>query len=84
MKDMQYKRFGADPCIYYKWTTANLIIWLPWIDDYMVWGHKSKVATEAKAFTDRFECDDVGKVKEYVGCKIERNEEERSFKFTQP
>ena len=31
----------------------------------------------------RFKCDDVGEVKEYIGCKLEKNEEERSFKFIQ-
>eukprot|EP00957_Ditylum_brightwellii_P110745 8445939-Ditylum_brightwellii.AAC.1 len=36
MKDIQYKRNGADPCIYYKWTTAGLIIWLSWINDCMI------------------------------------------------
>jgi hypothetical protein len=31
-----------------------------------------------------FDCKDVGFVKEYVGCKVEMNEEESSVKFTQP
>jgi hypothetical protein len=31
-----------------------------------------------------FECEDVGFVKEYVGCKVEMNEKERSVKFTKP
>ena len=43
---------------------------------------------EAKAhMMSHFECDDVGNVKEYVGCEIERNYDEVVFmwlKFTQP
>eukprot|EP00957_Ditylum_brightwellii_P091762 6987487-Ditylum_brightwellii.AAC.1 len=28
MKDMNYQRNGADPCLCFKWTAAGLIIWL--------------------------------------------------------
>eukprot|EP00957_Ditylum_brightwellii_P017546 1321705-Ditylum_brightwellii.AAC.2 len=45
--------------------------------------HKSKVPAESKEFKDRFGCNAIGKVKGYVGYKIERNEEDRHFKFTQ-
>ena len=31
-----------------------------------------------------FDCDDVGELKEYVGCKLEWNTERRAIKFTQP
>ena len=29
------KAFGsdADPCMYYKWDAAGLLVWLSWIDD---------------------------------------------------
>ena len=50
----------------------------------MCWGEESMVIKENKAFQERFDCDDVGEVKEYVGCKIDRNVEEGSMKFTQP
>lgn len=84
MKDMRYARNGADPCLYFKWTTFGLIIWLSWVDDCMVWGPKEVVPKENEEFMSRFDCDDVGEVREYVRCKIEKNEKERSFKFTQP
>ena len=50
----------------------------------MVWGLKSVVPEENKNFTRRFDCDDVGKVKEYVGCKIEMDVNSRSMKLVQP
>ena len=34
--------------------------------------------------TKRFDCDIVGNMDEYVGCKLERNWKERSIRFTQP
>lgn len=30
------------------------------------------------------DCEDVGELKEYFGCKIERNVEERWIKISQP
>ena len=35
-----------------------------------------------QAMMDRFECEDCGELKEYVGCKIDRDG--RELKFTQP
>ena len=32
----------------------------------------------------RFDCDDVGELKEYVGCTLDWNKEEKWLKFTQP
>ena len=33
---------------------------------------------------ERFECEDVGDIVEYVGCKIEIDREKQTLKFTQP
>ena len=84
MESMGYKRNGADPCMYFKWTITGLVIWLSWIDDCMVWGSKTVVPEESNKFTSRFDCDDVGEVNEYVGCKINIDRKERSITFTQP
>ena len=84
MKDMQNKRSGADPCLYFKWTVTGLVVWLSWIDDCMCWGAKSVVMKENEEFMRRFNCDDVGEVREYVGCKIDRDWKNGSMKFTQP
>ena len=34
--------------------------------------------------TDRFDCDVIGSMDEYVGCKVTYNKEERWIKLTQP
>jgi len=32
-RSMNFKHSSADPCLYYKWTTAEfLIVWLSWIN----------------------------------------------------
>ena len=33
---------------------------------------------------ERFECEDVGDIVEYVGCKIDIDREKQTLKFTQP
>eukprot|EP00957_Ditylum_brightwellii_P034962 2649868-Ditylum_brightwellii.AAC.1 len=63
---------------------AGLIIWLSWIDDGMVWGSRTEVPKESSKFTGRFDCDDVGEGKEYMGCKINMDKKERSITFTKP
>ena len=40
------------------------------------------VLKDNQEFMERFDCDDVGEVNEYVGCKIEQGN--GYFKFTQP
>ena len=47
-------------------------------------GPESVVPEGNKKFTSRFDCHDVGEVKEYVGCKIEMDVKNRSMKFVQP
>ena len=81
---MKYQRSGADPCMYFRWFDLGLVVWLSWIDDCMVWGPEELVKVAKNEFIQMFECDDVGDVDEYVGCKIVRNYDENSFKFTQP
>ena len=40
---------------------------------------------QAKAdMIQRFDCDVIGNMDKYVGCKLNRNHEQRSLKFTQP
>ena len=46
-------------------------------------GTKEDIATDEE-FQRQFDCDDVGPVEEYVGYRIERNEKDRSIRFTQP
>ena len=47
-------------------------------------GSKEGVKNAKKQTMERFECDDVGEMKEYIGCKVERNREDNSMKLTQP
>ena len=42
------------------------------------------MAKAREEILNKFECDDIGEVKEYLGCKIDRNLEDRQVRLTQP
>jgi hypothetical protein len=48
----------------------------------LVAGDKRAVEAVKEKMKSRFDCDDLGELNEYMGCKIDRNED--SLKFTQP
>ena len=66
LTDMRYSQSPADPCLYYFWTMKGLIIWLTWIDDCLIAGDTGGVELAKEQMKQRFDCDDVGKLREYV------------------
>jgi Reverse transcriptase (RNA-dependent DNA polymerase) len=68
-RSMGFKRSKADPCLYYAWTKFGLCMWISWVDDCLVVGTKEAVAIAKKQLMAKFECDEVGNMNEYVGCK---------------
>jgi hypothetical protein len=82
LNDMNFKRSAADPCLYYCWTMYGLVVWISWIDDCLVAVDKRSVEAAKEQLKSRFECDDLGELNEYMGCKIDRDED--YVKFTQP
>ena len=82
LDDMNYTQSKAEPCLYFCWTMTGLILWLTWIDDCLVAGNKQGVKAAKEQMKARFDCDDIGELTEYVGCKVECTED--YVKFTQP
>jgi len=83
--DIGFVRSAADPCLYYKQMGSDfsdMVIIISWIDDLLILGKKSHVETTRLDILRRFDCDDVGELNEYVGCKIDRTHER--IKVTQP
>ena len=80
---MEMERSNVDPCLYYKWTENGLALMVSWINDNLIVGNE-KVSEEMKAkLMARFDCSDEGKLKEFVGNKIDRTTD-GGLKFTQP
>ena len=83
-KAMHYVRSQADPCLYYRWSDDELILWISWVDDCLVVGSKHQVLKAKEEMKSLFDCDDIGELKEYVGCKIDYDSHSGTVKFTQP
>ena len=47
-------------------------------------GNKAGIENYKAEMMQRFDCDDVGELKEHVGCKLDWNKGEKWLKFTQP
>jgi hypothetical protein len=50
----------------------------------LVVGNKKAVDEAKQQRQERFDCNDVGELKEYVGCKVDVDRNERSVMLTQP
>ena len=84
IKTIGLKRSKADPCVYFQWTSNGLMLWSSWVDDLLSCGNKQDVENSREAIKEHFDLDEVGELKEYVGCKIEYNKQEKWMKLTQP
>ena len=84
MKLIQFLRNRADPCLYFAWTAFGLVIWLSWVDDFLVCGSEAGVLHSKEAMKEHFDCDDCGELTEYIGCKVDIDREQRTCKFSQP
>jgi Reverse transcriptase (RNA-dependent DNA polymerase) len=85
MKVLGMERNKTDPCLYYSWTEQwGLIIWLSWVDDLLVCGKKEGVLDFKKKMMEQWDCDEQGTLKEYIGCKIDRDIKNGWMKLTQP
>ncbi|KAL7563155.1 hypothetical protein ACA910_014434 [Epithemia clementina (nom. ined.)] len=84
MRAMGFLRNRADPCLYCAWTKWGLILWMSWIDDFVVCGSPEGVKQAKAAMQEQFECDDCGQLNEYIGCKVDLNRQQRFIKLTQP
>jgi hypothetical protein len=69
-KNIRLMRSTANPCLYYKWERGSLVIMISGIDDNMVLGPEDLVMQVKADLMKQFECDDCGKLEEYVGNKI--------------
>lgn len=81
MMELDMTRSTADPCLYFKWTEKGLVMIISWINDMLIISKETVALQTKKEFMTRFDCDDCGEIKEYVGCKVEWNGSE--LKFTQ-
>jgi hypothetical protein len=70
---MNFVRSKADRCLYFSWTANGLIVWVLWEDDCLVCVKEEGVLITKKQMTEQFDCDKIGNMNEYAGCKVGRN-----------
>jgi len=66
-RHMTFQRSKSDPCLFFKWTVHGLVLWVTWVDDCLVCGKKEAVLEAKQQLMARFDCDEVGELKEYIG-----------------
>jgi hypothetical protein len=81
---MEFKRSKADPCLFYKWTDAGLVLWVVIVDDCLGTGPTEELKKAKAELMQIFACDDQGEMTEYIGCKIDYNKNDRYMKILQP
>ena len=84
-RHMNMERNKIDPCVFFKWIPKNGVRFLAsWIDDLMNIGDSESVADLKNNLNNLFDCSDEGEMTDYIGCKIDRDRNDRSLKMTQP
>jgi Reverse transcriptase (RNA-dependent DNA polymerase) len=85
MDVLKLDRSVADYCLYYKWIGDKLFLSVSWVDDMIMASANLSIVEGIKnSLTQTFEIDDVGPMKEFVGCKIEYDRAAAQMSFTQP
>ena len=87
VKDRNYQRSKAEPCLYFIWNEGRLSLVVSWVDDLMAMGHPDDVKQIEIDMMDAFQCKSEGELKEYVGSKIDIKRLDSGLatvKFTNP
>jgi hypothetical protein len=63
---------------------GQLIVILLWFDDFLILGPDELVPGIKDELLSLFNCIDVGKMNEFVGCRVERDREASWMRLTQP
>jgi Reverse transcriptase (RNA-dependent DNA polymerase) len=79
-----FKQSKADPCLFFKQVDGSLNIWISWVNDLLNVGKAKVNEKEKEEFKKKFDCNDVGKLTEFVGVKIVIDWANWTSKLTQP
>ncbi len=74
LEDLGFKRCLSDSGVYVRRKDNTIIVCIVYVDDILFMGDNSSETSKVKkGFMKMWECKDLGKVKEYLGMKIEYN-----------
>ena len=84
-KFLKYNRSKSDPCLHYKWIEeGKLVVCLPWVDNCVVGDHGQDLQNKKEKMKKLFDCDNSGKVTEYIGTKVNIDKDAKTIRLTQP
>ena len=63
------------------WLAGWLAGWLSWVDDCLCCGKKESVEEVKEVFKKEFEVDDIRPLEEYVGCRIDYDQQQNLIQF---
>jgi hypothetical protein len=84
MDGMNMAKNAVDPCLFYQWIDGQLIVMLLWVDEFAIFGPDELVPGIKNHLLSLFNCNNVGEMKEYVGCRIDRDCENGWIRLMQP
>lgn len=83
MKEMKCDQSRADPYLFFKWDlTWGLVMWLTWIDSKLCIANAKHFEHEKELLKKHFQCDDFGKLTDYIECNLDISSDDRSLKMT--
>jgi hypothetical protein len=82
--NMGYTRCATDPCLHFKWTDAGLSLFASHVDNNLIVGCDNNVKLAKRLLQDELDCEDIGQLKEYLGCKIDYDHTKGRMQITQP
>eukprot|EP00957_Ditylum_brightwellii_P005698 434099-Ditylum_brightwellii.AAC.1 len=83
-KFMKFKRNKTDPYLSFRWVDGYLMIWIMWVDDCLCAGPPDLMEKSKKEMSSMFECEELGKMQEYVGCNVDQDDDVGKIKLIQP
>jgi hypothetical protein len=87
VKDRNYERSKADPCLYFLRRNGRLAVMVSWVDDILALGHPEDVKQIESDLQSAFVSKSEGEMKEYVGNKVDvvrKSDGRAKIKVTQP
>ena len=64
MRLMDFDKSTMYPCLYHRWANKRLTMIISWVDDCLIVGKSDDAKMATKEVAKRFDCDDIGIIKE--------------------
>jgi Reverse transcriptase (RNA-dependent DNA polymerase) len=85
MKQIKYEQSKADACLFYRQDKEKMLnIWILWVDDLLNVGENHAVQKAKKEIMKEFDCEDGGRLQEFIGCKVVVDQVAKTMQLTQP